>query len=100
MLKILGGMAGVLFGLARFCLVRATFLAWLAGLWAVVKHPALNLAIKNGPAAVPITLALASMLIVCRFLLWLAQLTSGRHLFIESPLPKRLPALRYHKVGW
>jgi len=99
MLKILGRTAGRLVWLVWFCLVRVTFVTWLIGLWLVHKVPALSLAIKNGPAAVPITLALVSTLVVCRFLVWLTRVSSCRHLSGEPP-PKKWSALLDHKVGW
>lgn len=97
MLKFLICAVGGLFRVAWFVLARATFLVWLVALWAVVECPAFRLAIRGSHPAVMILLALASVLIVSRFVAWLVRLSSGLHLSGEQP---RVFLIHHHKVVW
>lgn len=97
MLKFLFGAVGGLFRVAWFVLARATFLTWLVALWATVEYPALRLAIGGSHPAVTVVLALASVLIVSRFVAWLVRLSSGWHLFGEQP---RVFLIHHHRVVW
>jgi len=99
MFKVLVGLMGWLFRVAWLVLARATFLTWLVGLWAAVKCPALQLAIRNSHPAVTIGLALVSVLVVSRFLGWLVRITNGLYLSCEQPQP-RLLLVHHHRVGW
>ena len=99
---MLNGLFGVVFYLFRLtwlCLVRATFLMWSAGMWGTANCPAIRQVIAESHPAVPLSLALASVLIVFRFFTWLMQIGRGRQYKSEQPQPKR-SSLLYHKVGW
>ena len=98
MLKVFFGGLYYLFLLIRFFLVKATFLTWLVGVWAVIKFPALRLALQGSHPAVKITLALVSVLVVGRFVVWLMRATNGWARISEQPRPQ--PSVIYHYLRW